>query len=477
MSDLPLALDRAAPTPLHRQLYVAIRAAILGGRLPAGSQLPPGRTLAAQLGVSRSTVTVAYEQLIAEGYLTAQQGAGTFVAEIAAPEQPVPPAPPGAAAATPWAENMEGAWPTPPRFDFRYGSPNAAELPLRTWARLVARQWRQPDPALLAYGDPAGWWPLREALAAYLARARAVSAAPGAMIVTSGSQQALDLIARVLLRPGDHVAMEEPGYRGARRAFVAAGATVVPVAVDDEGLDPARLASLSPTPRLVYLTPSHQFPTGAVMPLARRLALLAWAEQSGALIVEDDYDSEFRYRGAPLAALHGLDGGHRVLYVGTFSKSFFPGLRLGYLVAPATWLPALVALKRTADRQSPSLEQAAMAELLREGHFERHLRRLRRRYSARREAMLASLAHHGLAPAASAPAGLHILLPLPPNSNEGAVVRAAAAAGVAVTPAAPYSAHPTPPPRLLLGYTAISDARIEAGIARLAACLPTPRRN
>lgn len=467
MNDLPLTLDRAASLPLHRQLYTELRAAILDGRLAAGTQVPPSRLLAAQLDVSRATVTQAYEQLVAEGYLEARQGAGTFVAAVGTASHTTPR--PQQTRALP--RQADTAWPAPPRFDFRYGSPDVDQLPLTLWRRLIVRQWRRPPPALLAYGDPAGWHPLREALAGYLARARSVRVAAAGLIVTSGSQQALDLIARGLLRRGDRVVMEEPGYRGARRVFAAAGASIVPVEVDASGLDPARLDALDPAPRLVYVTPSHQFPTGAVMPLARRLALLAWAERTGALIVEDDYDSEFRYRGAPLAALQGLDNADRVFYVGTFSKSLFPALRLGYLAVPPPWRDALAALKETTDRQSPLLEQAALAEFVGAGHFERHIRRLRHCYGVRRGMVLAALAHHDLAPAAGEPAGLHVLLPLPLGCHEAAVVTAAAAAGVAVTPGAPYSAVPSPPPRLLLGYTAIRDAQIEPGIARLAWCI------
>lgn len=366
---------------------------------------------------------------------------------------------------------MESSPLAAPRFDFRYGSPDVAELPLAIWRRLLARQWKAPSRALLAYGDAAGWLPLREALAAYLARARAVRAEASRLIVTTGSQQALDLVARAVLRPGDPVAIEEPGYRGAWRAFAATGAILIPIEVDGGGLDPGQVEALEPPPRLVYVTPSHQFPTGAVMPLARRTALLRWAERVGALIVEDDYDSEFRFRGAPIGALQGLDDAGRVFYVGTFSKSLFPALRLGYLVTPPAWREALVGLKETADRQSPALEQAAMAAFVGEGHFERHIRRLRRHYGTRRELLLAALAHHGLAPAGLEPAGLHVLLPLQAGCSESAVVRAAAGRGVALTPGAPYSMLPDPPPRLLLGYTAVRDAQIEPGITRLAECI------
>jgi GntR family transcriptional regulator/MocR family aminotransferase len=461
MNDLPLLLDRQASLPLHRQLYDQIREAILTGQLAAGTQLPPGRLLAGQLGVSRTTVVQAYEQLAAEGYLEGQQGAGTFVATLDTSTHTPPPAPhPPSAQPSPA--------PPPPQFDFRYGVPDLELLPLALWRRLLLRQWQRPTAAMLSYGETAGWRPLREALVGYLARARAVRAGPDDILITAGSQQALDLIARTVLRPGERVVLEEPGYRGARAAFQAAGATILPLPVDDQGLDPAMLATLAPPPRLVCVTPSHQFPTGAVLPLNRRLALLAWAEQVGALIVEDDYDSEFRYQGAPLAALQGLDRRGRVFYLGTLSKSLFPALRLGYLVMPPAWREATLALKDISDRHSPTIEQATLAEFIHQGHYERFIRRLRRAYGIRRELLLAALTRRGLQPAAREPAGLHVLLPLPATSDEAAIVAAARTAGIAVTPGARYSALASPPPRLLLGHTAIREAQIEPGIERLA---------
>ncbi|MBX0326142.1 PLP-dependent aminotransferase family protein, partial [Oscillochloris sp. ZM17-4] len=400
----PLTLSPQSDLPLYRQLYDEIRAAVLDGRLAPGARLPSSRELAAGMGLARSTVVSAFEQLLAEGYLEGRVGAGTFVA-TSLPEDLLghggPPARPPAAHERPAPRRLSArgaalaATPVSassgdrvrPRA-FQVGLPDIDGFPHATWARLAARRYGSPPPELMAYGDPAGYLPLREAIASHLAAARGVRCDPGQVVVVSGSQQGLDLAARVLLDPGDEAWIEDPGYMGARGALLAAGARLAPVPVDAEGLDVAAGARLAPQSRLAYITPSHQFPLGVTMSLPRRLALLAWARAAGAWVIEDDYDSEYRYAGRPLAALQGLDGDGRVIYLGTFSKVLFPALRLGYMVVPPDLVPAFVAARALADRHSPGIEQAIVADFLAEGHFARHLRRTRARYAARQAALV-----------------------------------------------------------------------------------------
>jgi GntR family transcriptional regulator/MocR family aminotransferase len=286
------------------------------------------------------------------------------------------------------------------------------------------------------------------------------------VIVVNGSQQALDLIVRVLIEPGDPVAIEDPSYQGTREALSAAGATLMPVAVDREGLNPATLPTSA---RMAFVTPSHQFPTGAILPLARRLALLDWARRRQALIVEDDYDGEFRYDGQPLETLHGLDGGGRVIYIGTFSRTLFSSLRIGYLVVPSALVPALTAAKWLADRHTATLEQETLAEFIRSGMYERHLRRLRRRNAQRRSALLESLHAHvgGRVELTGEGAGAHIVLWPRRRLSESAVIAAAAARGVGVYGVSPYRVKQRLPAGIMLGYSRMSEQEIREGVRRL----------
>lgn len=365
-----ISVDRSSAAPLHRQLYEGLREAILSGRLSAGALLPSTRELAAGLGVSRNTATSAYAQLLAEGYLEGRVGSGTYVARSLPDDllraRSGPGGEPGGAgaevalsrrgrllAATPTTTARDAG----PARAFRPGIPALDAFPFGLWRRLESRFWRRPPPGLLGYGDPAGYGPLRAGISAYLRAARAVRCSPEQVIVVSGSQQALDLAARVLLDPGDAAWVEEPGYAGARAALLGAGARLVPVPVDEEGLDVAAGARLGPDARLVHVTPSHQYPLGATMSLARRLELLGWARRSGAWVLEDDYDSEYRYAGRPLEALQGLDAEGRVIYVGTFSKVLFPSLRLGYLVLPPDLVDAFAAARELTDRHPPGPDQ------------------------------------------------------------------------------------------------------------------------
>jgi GntR family transcriptional regulator / MocR family aminotransferase len=479
---------------LQQRVYSGLRHAILEGRLRAGSRLPSTRLLARDLGVSRNTALLAYEQLLGEGYVVARAGSGTYVA----PQLPdamlsareagaAAPARPAAAprlsayarralAADPLSVPGARSGGAPLRYDFRYGNLSVGEFPHETWRRLVARRARRLTPRSLAYAAPHGHGPLREAIAAYLRRARAVACRPEQVVVVDGSQQGLDLVARALLDPGDLVVVEDPQYQGARKVFAAAGARIATVAVDAEGADVSALLADGREARLAYVTPSHQFPTGATMSLARRLALLAWAERAGAYVVEDDYDSEFRYEGRPVEAVQGLDRHGRVIYLGTFSKVLFPALRIGYVVLPDPLVEPFVAAKWLADRQTATFEQEVLADFIGEGHFERHLRRTRASNAARRAALLGALRDRvgDRVRVEGANAGVHLLAWLAgvPAAEAERVAARAAEVGVGVYPIAPYYVAPPPEAGLLLGYAALSEREIREGIRRLAGVVP-----
>jgi GntR family transcriptional regulator/MocR family aminotransferase len=480
-----LGLDPRLRVPRYRQLYDAIREAILAGRVRPGARLPSTRALAEQVGASRNTVLAAFEQLAAEGYVAGRVGAGTTVAATL-PEtlSRVRAEPVGAAggARTRAALSRRGALllrsrpalpPGPGPRPFRPGLPAFDAFPFELWARLVARRWRRAPRQLLDYGAPAGYQPLREAIAAYLGEARAVRCEAGQVIVVTGSQQGIDLTARVLLDPGDRVWMEDPGYPGARHALAAAGLRVAAVPLDAEGLDVHAAETRAPGARLAYVTPSHQYPLGVTMSLARRLALLAWAGRARAFILEDDYDSEYRYAGRPLAALQGLDGARRVIYLGTFSKVLFPALRLGYLVVPPDLVDAFTAARALTDRHSPSVTQAVLADFIADGHFARHIRRTRALYAERQAALVAAAARDlaGALRVSPSEAGMHLVGWLPPGADDRAASAAAAAAGVDVPPLTAFRARGRGPGGLLLGYAGLSPGEIRDGVRRLAAAL------
>lgn len=481
--DLPLTLDNAAPTPLYRQLYEALRQAILSRRLAPGDRLPSTRDFANVLAVSRTTVTVAYDQLLAEGYLVARTGAGTFVnSELpdallkpAAPEPAAPATRPplplsayGVRLAS--AGPLRGASP-PAAITFgHYGRPALDEFPVDTWRRLMLRHGRSGRAPLGYTDDAQGHAPLREALATYLQRSRAVRCTPDQIVIVGGSQQGLDLTARLLVDAGDGVALEEPGYLGARHAFMTAGARLMPVPVDDAGL---LVDQLPAGVKLVHVTPSHQFPTGVVLSLPRRLALLDWARTQGALIVEDDYDSEFRYGDRPIPSLQGLDTAGVVLYIGTFSKVLFPALRLGYMVVPPEWAPLFARAKWLADRQSPLLEQMALTDFIVEGHLERHLRRMRVLYEGRRRCLLQALQDHlgDRVTVLGDHAGLHVTLRLRTQLAGEAIAQRAAALGVGVATTRAFYLGKPEETELVLGYADLDEMCIEVGVRRLAMAL------
>ena len=435
---LPVDLSGLSLQPgqgLARQLYQALRERILDGRLPGGTRLPAGRQLAERLGVSRNTVNRALDQLYAEGYVAGRVGDGTYVADLADSVLPSPRAP--AKPVSSRLQRLESHHlplpPSGPPRAFRIGVPAFDLFPFETWARLQARFWRKPSLARLGYGDPAGDGQLRELIAAYLRSSRGLQCDPAQVLITCGAQQAISLCAGALLEAGDRVAIENPGYRAAGHAFALAGARLQGIAVDEQGLDTAALEQAGDC-RLVYVTPSHQYPSGVTLSLARRLELLDWAERHDAWIVEDDYDGEYRYSGTPLAPLAALDRQQRVIYVGTFCKIAFPALRLGYLVLPSG-LAEPFARRRALDmRHSEIGTQAVMAEFIAAGHFQRHIRRMRNAAKARRDALLAGWPERlpGCDPLPEVQAGLHLSVRCDSLQRERQLIAQAAAVGVEI---------------------------------------------
>ena len=479
MTDM-LTLDGSGP--LYEQVYKALRAAILAAALNPGARLPSSRSLAAELGVSRNVVVIAFEQLLAEGYVQARIGSGTYVAESlsALPQRPrsdrllQTTAQPRLSA---WGQRLARQAPVAllrskrqVEIDFRYGfAPPDPDL-LRQWRRSVVRSFdRYPLDYAQSAGDPA----LRRALAQHLRLHRGVVCEPDQILVVGGSQQALDLAARVLIDPGDSVIMEDPHYQGARAIFQAAGAHIIGLPVDAEGIDLSpRQGAAESDARLAYVTPSHQFPTGAVMSLTRRLALLDWAERHDAFVLEDDYDSEFRYAGRPIEAIQGLDQRGRTLYMGTLSKVMFPALRLGFLVLPYCLLETFRVAKWLADRHSPVLEQIALADFINSGNFERHLRRMRRRHAARRQALIDALDYYlgDQIEVMGTHSGIHLVIWLNTiNATQVAGLELKAAeAGVGLYSIAPYYLSPPKRAGFLMGFGALEAEQITEGVRRLA---------
>lgn len=453
---------------IYRQLFEAV----LDGRLRPGEQLPPTRELARRLDVSRNTVAVAYERLAAEGVVAGRSGAGTSV--CAGPFERVSRRAPAGIGVHP-----RPVWKTIPEpvrvtsdavaYDFRVGSPDVRLFPFTMWRRLVARELRPASAAWATYGEPGGHPALRSAIARHLGISRAVRASADDVIVTQGAQQALDLIGRVLIAPDTCVAVEEPGYPPVRWLFQSLGARVVGVPVDDEGLV---VAAIPKAARLIYVTPSHQLPLGTPMSLRRRTALLAWAERRGAVVIEDDYDSEFRFEGRPLDPLQSLDASGRVVYVGSFSKVMLPTLRLGFLIAPASLQAALRTAKHLSDWHGEVPTQAALARFIDEGLLARHIRKAAREYAARHARIVEAIRADfqpwlRVIPSA---AGLHVAARVVPgvSLDLDQVVRRAASLGVVVRTLAYFSAEPRPRAGLVIGYGAIPTAKVDEGLRRLA---------
>jgi GntR family transcriptional regulator/MocR family aminotransferase len=489
-----VALDPASGAPLHRQLFTGLRRAIVEGRLAAGTRLPSTRTMAEQLDLSRNTVMGAFEQLLAEGYVVGRVGSGTYVADEL-PERAVTASrraggqrnatdttavagttvTPSARSRALLAAPCPFFRPPPPPggglLAFRVGAPDREHFPAEAWGRLMTRRWNRSRDDLLAHSDPRGYAPLREAVCDYVTTARGVRCTPEQVLIVAGTQQAVALTAQVVLDPDDAAWVEDPGYPGSRGALVAAGARIVPVPVDADGIDVAAGVRAAPGAKLAVVSPAHELPLGVTLSAARRRALLDWAREAKAWIFEDDYDSEYRYAGRPLPALQGetADAPHRVIYCGTFSKVLSPAMRLAYLVVPPALVRSFVTAKAFADVQCPPLEQAVLTDFVAQGHFARHVRRTRVLY-AKRQALLIRHARRelaGLLDVRPLPAGMHLVGGLPPGTDDLAVSRRAAQAGVEALPLSGFAIAARTPPALVLGYAVVPDAQIAEGVRRL----------
>ena len=475
-----LSIDRETDQPLFRQLHNALRRLILDGVVTPGDRLPSTRMLATKLRLSRSSVVAVYEQLLAEGCIEGRPGAGTFVSRDM-PQPPAAPLAPCEAAVLQAdrpnpATRYAGLKPGRDQFDpvpFNIGRCTVDERTLAIWRRLTMQTLRRVDPLWLGYSDPRGSPRLRQALAGYLRAARGVQCDPAQIMILSGVQQAIDLVVKVLVEPGDAVWIEDPTYPALHGALQAARANIIPVPVDDHGLVVSEGVAACPTARAVYVTPSHQSPTGVVLSMARRLELLAWARQAGSWVIEDDYDSEFRYAGRPVASLQGIDRGERVIYMGTFSKVLFPGLRLGYAVIPYELLDAMSGARYVTDRHAPGLTESVVTDFIEQGHFGAHLRRMCASYGAARDVLVAAIkAQLGAFLDVELPdQGMQVMARLRQGLDDVAVARSALAHGVAVRPVSRLYLAAPPQPGLILGFTGFDTPALLAGVDRLGTAL------
>ena len=481
-----VGVDRNSRVPLYRQLYEGYRDAIVERRLGPGQRIPSTRSLAVELRISRIAVLNAFEQLLAEGYFEARSGSGTFVAgslpdELLRPRRtpsPRPARPPSprviAARAEALLPDEPGPWHRRSG-PFHPAEPPIDHFPIEVWSKIVARHARSTDPRMLHHAAPSGLPGLREAVAEYLGAARAVRCEPEQVIIVGGSQSALDLAARVLLDPGTPVWVEEPGYRGVRRVLTLAGARPVPVRVDEEGLDVAAGIARCASARAAFVTPSHQYPLGVTMSASRRLQLLDWARRSGAWVIEDDYDSEYRFRNLPIGSLQGLDRHSRVIYIGTFTKMLFPAIRIGYLVVPPDLVRVFAEVRRGTDMFSPTLHQAALADFIREGHFARHIRRIRLVCRQRRSALIEAIDRElaGELRVVGDDAGMYLTALLLRRTDDIEISARAAERDLGVPPLSECYAE-TPVPGLILGYGGTPAERIPGAVAGLRRVIETP---
>jgi GntR family transcriptional regulator / MocR family aminotransferase len=477
-------LERAGPAPLFHQLYRQLRQAVLEGRLRPGVRLPATRFLARELGLSRNTVLTAYDQLASEGFLELRHRSGVFVAEDLPIAEPIPPDSPPTPAprigkrgeatlgsrpvADPRSALAAGRWPG----CFASALPDVSSFPFDLWARLLARHWRRPAAQLPVGGDAGGHPDLRAAIAHYLGEARGIACDPDHVLVVSGIRQALDLTCRLLLDPGDAAWMENPGHPGLRAVLTANGLAVASVPVDGEGIDVAAGRRMAPRARLACVAPSHQYPLGVALSLQRRLMLLDWAREAEAWVLEDDYDSEYRYAGRPLAALKSLDADQRVIYVGTLSKLMFPSLRLAYLVAPPQLADAFRRLRAALDDQPSMVAQPALAELFRSGHLAAHVRRMRQTYAARQRGFLAAARTHldGLVAFKPEDSGLHLVgrpLGRLAARRDHDLAAQARRDGIVLSCLSEYDAVGGGPEGLMFGYAAAPEHLVAPALQRL----------
>jgi GntR family transcriptional regulator/MocR family aminotransferase len=486
--DIAINLN-ANSLPLHQQLYEELRACILTGKLSPGTRIPSTRAMAKSLNISRSTVTQSYEQLLSEGYLETTIGSGTYICtqlpddllhskpvevteKISSP--PIKLSKYGKILAN--TANVPRVCEVEEEISFRYGRPAFNEFPIKLWRSLLSKHCGASLEWLDYSIEPLGYKPLRCAIANYISRARAVNCTPEQILITNGTQQALDLIMRLLIEPGNTIALEDPGYLSARLIFETHGANLLAIPVDDSGLVVSKLESHSNHDiRLVYVTPSHQFPTGAVLSLPRRLELLAWAIQTGALIIEDDYDSEYRYGDRPIPALQGLDKSESVLYIGTFSKVLFPSLRIGYLVLPKNLVSIFTRAKWLSDRHLPILEQQVLTEFIEQGHLERHIRKMRSIYDQRRQVLVQALhSHFGeKATVFGDKAGLHVMVHLQTHLSENEIIERAQQVGVGMMSASTQYLKPTSKNEFIFGYGELDEQQLVEGVRRLKTVVDT----
>jgi GntR family transcriptional regulator/MocR family aminotransferase len=480
-----IAVDRKAAKPLHKQIYDGFLAAIVGGNIRPGQRVPSSRTLSVELGISRIPVLNAYAQLLAEGYFESRKGAGTFISESLPESLTIceEGAPPSAQAGSgprrvarrallltkiergPWS----GGWGA-----FSVHQPAFDRFPFPIWSSLITRHSKSPRLSAIHNTDPRGSESCREAICTYLRTARAVHCDPSQVMVVAGSQQALEISARVLLGDGSPVWFEEPGYRLARNVFQGAGCRLVPVPVDEDGMIVSAGIKLCPKARAVYVTPSHQYPLGSTMSASRRMQLLNWAQSAGSWIIEDDYDSEYRFESMPIASLQGLDRNARVIYVGTFSKVLFPSLRLGYMVIPADLVEHFISVRVAMDIFPPYLHQEAITDFIREGHFARHIRRMRLLYSERRTALVksireqfgSSLEIHGTQ------AGMHLAVTLPKGLSDREIATKAARNGLWLWPLSPSYLGEVPRQGFILGFGNTAVEEMSRAVSQLRAELP-----
>ncbi len=482
----PIVVDRNASTPLHKQIYDGYRAAILSGDLSPGQKVPSSRDLTSALSVSRFPVLNAYAQLLAEGYLESRVGAGTFVStslpeQLMSVRQSSDSAEPAMSGPRPVASrsSLYPQFPFSPRLrgwgSFGVHQPALDQFPFKIWSNLVVRHTRNPHASAIHHVDPRGSEHFRTAICNYLRTARGVKCDPDQVMVVSGSQQAIDITSRALLDPGNAVWVEEPGYSLQQIVLNAAGCRMVPIPVDEEGLNVNLGIKRAPKARAAFVTPSHQYPLGSTMGASRRIQLLNWAQSAGAWIVEDDYDSEYRYESLPVPSLHGLDMNSRVIYIGTFSKVLFPSLRLGYMVIPRDLVDRFVAIRFAMDIFPAYLYQEVLSDFINEGHFTRHIRKMRQIYQQRRTALIESLsldfpASEGFE-VHGAEAGMHLAMTLPVGFNDMEISARAALERLWLFPLSPSYQGEKPRHGFILGFGSTPPERIPQAVHQMRSLL------